>query len=303
MTGPVRYCIKHTSRYVYSSPVSKSAMTLCFRPREDDGQSLLSFEIKTIPAISLTSETDYFGNIKHFLIVHQPHELLEITALSTVEPGPKEPLPESLAPETWAEIQAWRDSVEYWDFMHPSRFARSCPELSNFMSGHGLDKAEGDPLSALVHLTGTLYEAFQYVPGSTSAVSPIEHILESGKGVCQDYAHVMISIARSWGVPSRYVSGYLYVEDDVGPADSGSGRTCVGGMSGFRGSGGWDSTRRTTGLSGHSTCGLRWAGTITTWPRLGGYSGGVGIQGWRLRCGWSRYPALGDGDCSRNGME
>ena len=228
MTGAVRYCIKHTSRYVYSSPVSKSAMTLCFRPREDDGQSLLSFEIETIPAISLTSETDYFGNIKHFLIVHQPHELLEITALSTVEPGPKEPLPESLAPETWAEIQAWRDSVEYWDFMHPSRFARSCPELSDFMSGHGLDKAEGDPLSALVHLTGTLYEAFQYVPGSTSAVSPIEHILESGKGVCQDYAHVMISIARSWGVPSRYISGYLYVEDDAGrPIPAAAGHAWV----------------------------------------------------------------------------
>ena len=143
MTGSVRYCIKHTSRYVYSSPVSKSAMTLCFRLREDDGQSLLSFEIETIPAISLTSETDYFGNIKHFLIIHQPHESLEITALSTVEPGPKAPLPESLAPETWAEIQAWRDSVEYWDFMHPSRFARSCPALSDFMSGHGLDRAEG----------------------------------------------------------------------------------------------------------------------------------------------------------------
>ena len=203
-------------------------MTLCFRPREDNGQSLLSFEIETIPAISLTSETDYFGNIKHFLIVHQPHELLEITALSTVEPGPKEPLPESLAPETWAEIQAWRDSVEYWDFMHPSRFARSCPELSDFMSRHGLDKAEGDPLSALVRLSGTVYEAFQYVPGSTSAVSPIEHILESGKGVCQDYAHVMISIARSWGVPSRYISGYLYVEDDAGrPIPAAAGHAWV----------------------------------------------------------------------------
>ena len=228
MTGPVRYCIKHTSRYVYSSPVSKSAMTLCFRPREDDGQSLLSFEIETIPAISLTSETDYFGNVQHYLIIHQPHDLLEITALSTVEPGPTTAVPESLAPETWDEIEVWRGSVEYWDFMHPSRFARSCPELSNFMSGHGLDKAEGDPLSALVRLSGTMYEAFQYVPGSTSAVSPIEHILESGKGVCQDYAHVMISIARSWGVPSRYVSGYLYVEDDVGrPIPAAAGHAWV----------------------------------------------------------------------------
>ena len=228
MTGPVRYCIKHTSRYMYSSPVSKSAMTLCFRPREEDGQSLLSFEIETIPAISLTSESDYFGNTKHFLIIHQPHELLEITALSTVEQSPKAPVPESLAPETWAEIETWRDSVEYWGFMHPSRFARPSTALDDFVSGHGLDNAERDPLSALVCLSETLYGAFQYMPGSTSAVSPIEHILESGKGVCQDYAHVMISIARSWGVPSRYVSGYLYVEDDVGqPIPAAAGHAWV----------------------------------------------------------------------------
>ena len=228
MTGPVRYCIKHTSRYMYSSPVSKSALTLCFRPREEDGQSLLSFEIETIPAISLTSESDYFGNTKHFLIIHQPHELLEITALSMVEQSPKAPVPESLAPETWAEIETWRDSVEYWGFMHPSRFARPSTALDDFVSGHGVGKAEGDPLSALVRLSRALYEAFQYVPGSTSAVSSIEHILEAGKGVCQDYAHVMISIARSWGVPSRYVSGYLYVEDDVGqPIPAAAGHAWV----------------------------------------------------------------------------
>ena len=228
MTGPVRYCIKHTSRYMYSSPVSKSALTLCFRPREEDDQSLLSFEIETIPAISLTSESDYFGNTKHFLIIHQPHELLDITALSTVELSPKAAVAESLAHEAWAEIETWRDSVEYWAYMHPSRFARPSTALDDFVSGHGVDKPEGDPLSALVRLSGTLYEAFQYVLGSTSAVSPIEYILGAGKGVCQDYAHVMISIARSWGVPSRYVSGYLYVEDDVGqPIPAAAGHAWV----------------------------------------------------------------------------
>ena len=118
--------------------------------------------------------------------------------------------------------------MEYWGFMHPSRFARPSTELDDFVSGHGLDNAEGDPLSALVCLSETLYEAFQYVPGSTSVVSPIERILESGRGVCQDYAHVMISIARSWGVPSRYVSGYLYVEDDAGqPIPAAAGHAWV----------------------------------------------------------------------------
>ena len=63
----------------------------------------------------------------------------------------------------------------------------------------------------LLRLSDTLHNSFHYVPGSTSVASPIEHILESGRGVCQDYAHVMIAIARSWGIPARYVSGYLHI--------------------------------------------------------------------------------------------
>ena len=49
-----------------------------------------------------------------------------------------------------------------------------------------------------------------WVPGSTTAESPVEHILETGRGVCQDYAHLMIAIVRSWDIPARYVSGYLH---------------------------------------------------------------------------------------------
>ena len=61
----------------------------------------------------------------------------------------------------------------------------------------------------MLHLRDSIHHSFDYVPGSTTAVSPIDHILETGQGVCQDYAHVMIAIARSWGVPTRYVSGYV----------------------------------------------------------------------------------------------
>ena len=55
-----------------------------------------------------------------------------------------------------------------------------------------------------------LFSVFSYTPKSTKVDSAIEEILTSRKGVCQDYAHVLISIARLWGIPSRYVSGYLY---------------------------------------------------------------------------------------------
>ena len=78
-------------------------------------------------------------------------------------------------------------------------------------------RAAGDPLEALTGLSDALHRGFEYVPGSTSVASSIDHVLENGRGVCQDYSHVMIAIARSWGVPSRYVSGYGPV-DASGPA-------------------------------------------------------------------------------------
>ena len=72
-------------------------------------------------------------------------------------------------------------------------------------------------MQSLLQLSDTLFRKFQYVPGATSVLSPIEHILETGQGVCQDYAHVMIAITRSWHIPTRYVSGYLYMGGDSRP--------------------------------------------------------------------------------------
>ena len=128
-------------------------------------------------------------------------------------PSTPRALPESLAMDAWTEMRPWAESSADWEFTHASAFARPSPELEAFSRLEDLMAPTGDPLSALSALAGALHRIFEYLPGSTSAVSPIEQILESGVGVCQDYAHVMIAIARSWGVPSRYVSGYLHVAD------------------------------------------------------------------------------------------
>ena len=185
-------------------------MSLCLQPREDCGQQLLRFEATTAPAAPVTSERDCFGNTKHVLNIHREHETLAITTRSTVEVAPPAAPSGSLGTDAWEEIRSWERTFAHWDFTHPSASARPSSALTAFMERLGI-KAEGDPLEALLQLSDTLYHSFRYVPGSTSAGSPMEHILESGSGVCQDYAHVMIAIARSWGVPARYVSGYLHV--------------------------------------------------------------------------------------------
>lgn len=210
------YDIEHISRYLYSWPIRNSVMSLCLTPRHDSAQRLLGFEITTDPSSAINMEKDCFGNSKHVLNIHRDHDSLVVTARSNVQTSPAPSLPDSLGPDAWEEIRSWRESFDEWDFIHSSEFARPSHALAAFVDSHAIASPGADPLIALLDLSDTLYRTFEYVPGSTSAVSPIEDILESGRGVCQDYAHVMIAVARLWGLPARYVSGYLHIVDREG---------------------------------------------------------------------------------------
>ena len=212
MTGAVRYEIEHVSRYSYTAPVQQCVMLLCLEPREDRGQRLLDFEIETQPPANLNRETDCFGNTRHLLDLHQMHQILKITTRSTVEVAYAPPLPARLHTDAWTEIRSRRESCADWDFTHPSALVRPSPALAEFVDRHRIEPGE-DPLESLMQLSHTLHDCLQYIPGSTTAESPVEHIIETGRGVCQDYAHLMIAIARSWGISARYVSGYLNPTD------------------------------------------------------------------------------------------
>lgn len=214
MTGAVRYEIEHISHYSYTAPVQQCVMLLCLEPRQDRGQRLLDFEIETQPLANLNCETDCFGNTRHLLDLHQTHQTLEITTRSTVEMLPAPPLPAHLHTGAWEGIRSRRESGADWDFTHPSALVRPSPALAAFVARHRIAPGE-DPLESLLQLSDTLHHCLHYIPGSTSAESPVEHILETGRGVCQDYTHLMIAIARSWGIPARYVSGYLHLGEQV----------------------------------------------------------------------------------------
>ena len=109
----------------------------------------------------------------------------------------------------------FREDFVYRDYTRPSALTGPSPALTSFVDRLDI-RAGGDPLESLLRLSDTLHRAFAYSPCSTSVISTIGHILETGRGVCQDYAHVMIVIARSWGIPTRDVSGYLHITDDGG---------------------------------------------------------------------------------------
>jgi transglutaminase-like putative cysteine protease len=102
-------------------------------------------------------------------------------------------------------------------FGRPSGLAVRHRTHSAFGSSRRIDR---EPLTVLRELNAGLHRALRYERGSTRADSPIDECLASGKGVCQDFAHVFIAAARELGIPARYVSGYLFRRrgDDEGPA-------------------------------------------------------------------------------------
>jgi transglutaminase-like putative cysteine protease len=204
------YSIRHVTRFRYSGPVRESVMELRMQPRSEGPQTLRSFQISTNPRAQLYAYTDHLGNaVYHFNLLRE-HEELRIEAQATVEIIHRPAWPEKLDPLEWSRYNPFNLSDDHFDMLEPSKFARSSPELASFMKIADLEKPAGDPLSALKTLQRGIYDSFDYEPGVTEVNSPIEVALEQRRGVCQDYAHIMTTIARAWGIPCRYVSGYLY---------------------------------------------------------------------------------------------
>ena len=215
-----RYRIEHITRFVYSHPVRRCTMSMCLQPIEAPGQRLADFSVSTTPPGRLTTETDPFGNTRHVLTLHRDHDLLEVVSTSEVEVAPPPALPERLGEGAWDEVRTMAADPKWWDFTGSSPLARPSPALSRFAARLGVEPGD-DPLLDLLALSSAINDAFEYAPGVTSVESTIDEVLASRKGVCQDYTHVLVAIARSWGVPTRYVSGYLYVTGD-GPRRPGS---------------------------------------------------------------------------------
>src|SRR5689334_5111337 len=196
------YSIRHVTRFRYSAPVRESVMELRMQPRSEGPQTLRSFQISTNPRAQLYAYTDHLGNaVYHFNLLRE-HEELRIEAQATVEISQTPPWPEHLDALEWSRYNGFNLSDDHFDMLEPSHFARASAELESFMKIADLEKPAGDPLSALKVLQRGIYDSFEYEPGVTEVNSPIEVALEQRRGVCQDFAHIMIAIARGWASPA-----------------------------------------------------------------------------------------------------
>ena len=209
------YAISHVTRYRYDAPVRESVMQLFMQPKSEGSQRLVSFQVSTTPRAGLQAYTDHFGNAVYHFDVPGTHRELLVEVEAQVENVAVTAPPEWVEGSAWSTLEAMQARGEHFDMLHPHGMAQVTPALQAFIAEQGLSRTS-DPMTTMRRLNRTLFDAFDYAPEETDVDSPIDVALGKRKGVCQDFAHIMLATARNWGIPSRYVSGYLYTKRDAG---------------------------------------------------------------------------------------
>ena len=202
------YTVRHTTKFRYSTPITESIMEVRIQPRSEGTQNCHDFRLSTSPMAQIYSYRGENGNWVHHFDVPNRHTHLTITAQTTVEVLSPPALPESLAPTAWDELDALTADDEYWDSLHPSHFTQPGELLSELIAELQIQRRD-DPLTVIKDITTAVYTTFEYAKQATRVHSPIDDALRIRRGVCQDFAHIMIALVRSLGIPCRYVSGYL----------------------------------------------------------------------------------------------
>ena len=205
------YAIRHFTRYRYSHPVWQSMMEVRMHPRSEGNQRCFIFQLSVNPRARIFAHTDARGNLVHHFDLPQRHRQLTIISDALVNLDAPQTIPETMDYAAWDELDQLVEKKDYWDMLMPSHFARTSPELQELAEEIGVRERDGrSPLAFLQDVASGVYRSFSYVKKSTAVNSPIEHALKSRQGVCQDFAHIMITLVRNANIPCRYVSGYLY---------------------------------------------------------------------------------------------
>lgn len=205
--------ITHITRYSYTDSAQDSVNEIRLTPLTDSRQSCYYHEITTEPVSALFTYSDYFHNRVHAFTVNKLHRELSIKMVSTVVTHDKDNHPVSVSSPYEDKAARYGDDFqnEYAEYLLPTSYTGLTTELKAY-SDAILD--EGVPLfDLLINIYTTINRDFTYDVSATSVQTTVGEMLKLRRGVCQDYAHFMITICREKGIPARYVSGYHFVGD------------------------------------------------------------------------------------------
>jgi len=229
----IRYRVHHETTYTYGAPVVTSHNEAHLKPRQLARQAVWQLRLDIDPEPDTVAwRRDFFGNDVVYFDLERPHDRLRVAATSTVDVRRMAP-PDAGAAPAWEMVSAESRThgsahhLEGYPFLLGSPLVWQCPGLDeyarpSFPTGRSV-------LEAVLDLSARIHRDFEYDEAATHVATPLAEVLELRRGVCQDFAHVMIGCLRAVGVPARYVSGYVPATGGLGAAGTGDPTPIVGG--------------------------------------------------------------------------
>jgi transglutaminase-like putative cysteine protease len=200
-----RLRVSHETRFDYDAPARASYNELRLTPRTELRQTALETRVVTLPAAPQYSYVDYWGTHVVAFNVDRGHEVLSITGNSLVDTQPADE-PDDC---TWEDVAD--ASLTMADHLSHNRYTAPGGELREIAAG--LRAAR--PLETARRIIATAHDSLRYMRGVTSVHTSANEAYSDGAGVCQDFAHMALALAKAVGLPARYVSGYFHPEEDA----------------------------------------------------------------------------------------
>jgi transglutaminase-like putative cysteine protease len=206
----MKWEIRHRTHYTYAVPVRDSRNELHLQPFNNAQQTVDSYLLKIVPAARLKHYHDFYSNIVHYFELSEPHSTLTVESNLCVTTHKFAGLPLDARPAGVERLKEALSAGRAFDFLHESRFVETSPEIWRLaVDAVG---AERDVWQQALRLMAFVHAHLAYESRSTQVNTHARDVLAQKRGVCQDFAHVMISLCRSLKIPAVYVSGYLATE-------------------------------------------------------------------------------------------
>ena len=207
------YALRHRTTYKYGSQVTFARCVLRLTPMSSAHQTVLESSVRVTPAPKFTQQrTGPFGEQTLTVIIDQPHKALIIEAVARVA-AHAWPVDASDGSPAWESIRAASFATPMLGPDGPASFlfptART-PLLRQITDYARISFTQGRPImEATAELMRRMHADFTYDAKATEVSTPAAEAFDKRRGVCQDFAHIMISGLRGLGLPAAYVSGYL----------------------------------------------------------------------------------------------
>jgi transglutaminase-like putative cysteine protease len=209
----VIYWVRHRTTYTYESEVSYARCVLRLTPPSTAAQSLLENAIAIVPEPSdRLKRTGPFGEETLTLTIDKPHKILVIDATYWVDVHAPA-APDAAASPAWEPVRAAAFASTALGPDSPAAFLYPTPRTPLVPAITDYARASFPPgrpiVEAAIDLMTRIHAEFVYDSEATTVSTPASEAFKVRRGVCQDFAHIMIAGLRGLGLPAAYVSGYL----------------------------------------------------------------------------------------------